>query len=246
MATRKSARAQRASLSKRPDERSDTRSDLLEAAGHVFAEQGFDRATGKEICARAGANGAAINYYFGGMERLHAAVLEEANRRILSLEALSAALAGLTDPREQLRIVIELAVDKLTSPVSSAWAFAVLGREIVAPSAAMEALRDTQAAPKARIIRSIVGRLMELDEDHPAVARACLNIVAPMLMLVVADRGTLKRVLPALGLTRADAPALARHMFAYAMAGIAATAQSVKEEAESRRECRGARRRKAT
>jgi len=153
-------------------------------------------------------------------------VLEEANRRLLSLEALSAALAGRTDPKERLRVVIELAVEKLTSPLSSAWAFAVLGREIVAPSAAMAALRETRAVPKAQILRSIVGGLMELDEDHPAVARACLSIVAPLLMLVVADRGTLKRVLPTLGLARADAPALAGHLFTYAMAGIAAAARA--------------------
>jgi AcrR family transcriptional regulator len=226
MATRKSARGQRDPKAQPLDGKPDTRGDLLEAAGHVFAEKGFDRATGKEICARAGANGAAINYYFGGMDKLHAAVLEEANRRLLSLETLSAALAGHTDPEEKLRIVIDLAVDKLTSPMSSAWAFAVLGREIVAPSAAMEALRETQVAPKARIIRSIVGQLMDLDADHPAVARTCLSIVAPLLMLVVADRRTLKRALPALGLSRGDAPALARHMVAVAMAGIAAAARS--------------------
>ncbi len=228
MAIRKSARGRRTPRADRLDAKPDTRSELLEAAGHVFAEKGFDRATGKEICARAGANGAAINYYFGGMDKLHAAVLEEANRRLLSLETLSAALAGRTDAQEKLRIVIELAVEKLTSPLSSAWAFSVLGREIVAPSAAMEVLRETEAAPKARIIRSIVGQLMALDADHPAVARACLNVVAPLLMLVVADRRTLKRVLPALGLSRADAPALARHMFTYALAGIAATARAEK------------------
>jgi AcrR family transcriptional regulator len=226
MATRRSARGRRTSPPRRLDEKPDPRSDLLEAAGQVFAEKGFDRATGKEICERAGTNGAAINYYFGGMEKLHAAVLEEANRRLLSVETLSKALVGHTNPEEKLRIVIDLAVDKLTSPMSSAWAFAVLGREVVAPSAAMEALRETEAAPKARIVRSIVGQLMGLDADHPAVARACLNIIAPLLMLAVTDRRTLLRVLPALGLSRADAPTLARHMFTYAMAGIAAAARS--------------------
>lgn len=225
MATRRSA-GRRLGASRPGTAR--TRTELLEAAGHVLAEKGFDRATGKEICERAGVNGAAINYYFGGMEGLHVAVLEEANRRLLSLEALSAALAGRTDPAEKLRIVIELAVDKLTSPLSGAWAIAVLGREIVAPSSAMEVLRETQAAPKARIVRTIVGELMDLDADHPAVARVCLGLVAPLLLLVVADRTTLRRVLPALGLEHADAPMLARDLFVYAMAGIAAVAREVK------------------
>src|SRR5437016_3170156 len=42
----------------------DTRARLIEAAGAVFAEQGYRAATVRDICARAGANVAAINYHF--------------------------------------------------------------------------------------------------------------------------------------------------------------------------------------
>src|SRR5579862_3501720 len=52
-----------------------TRERLLEAAGEVFAQKGFREATIREICSRAGANIAAINYHFGGKERLYAEVL---------------------------------------------------------------------------------------------------------------------------------------------------------------------------
>jgi AcrR family transcriptional regulator len=229
MTTRRTKSRPRGTSPERRGEKSDRRSDLLEAAGQIFAEKGFDRATGKEICERAEVNSAAINYYFGGMDKLHVAVLEEANRRFLSVETLSEALAGRTDPDEKLRVVITLAVEKLTSPMSSAWAFAVLGREIVAPSAAMAVLREAEIVPKSRIFRGIVAELMDLDPDHPAVARACLNLVAPLLVLVLMDRRTLKRVVPALGLSRAGAPRLAHHMFLYAMAGIEATARAESE-----------------
>src|SRR5215472_3413394 len=90
----------------RREDRPGTRSELLEAAGQVFAEKGFERATGREICARAGANPAAVNYYFGGMEGLYAAVLEVAHGRLLTLEKLSSAIEGKTDAKAKLEAII--------------------------------------------------------------------------------------------------------------------------------------------
>jgi len=48
-----------------------TRLNLLEAAGEVFAKKGFWNATHEEICSKANANTAAINYHFGSKENLY-------------------------------------------------------------------------------------------------------------------------------------------------------------------------------
>jgi TetR/AcrR family transcriptional regulator, regulator of cefoperazone and chloramphenicol sensitivity len=48
-----------------------TRQSLLEAAGEIFAKKGFWSATHEEICSRAKANLAAINYHFGSKENLY-------------------------------------------------------------------------------------------------------------------------------------------------------------------------------
>ena len=226
------ARAVAALQRRRGEDRQNTRAQLLEAAGHLFAQKGFDRATGKEICELAGTNSAAINYYFGGMDGLYAAVLEEANNRLVSLQSLSSAVAAASDARDKLRAIIELAVDKLTGPVSSSWVLGVIGRELVAPSPALDELRERQGIPKARILMSIVGELMGLPDDHPAVARGCLSIMAPCLMLLISDHLMLKRVFPNVDLGRRDAPALVRHMVEFALAGLAAVARDARQEAE--------------
>jgi TetR/AcrR family transcriptional regulator, regulator of cefoperazone and chloramphenicol sensitivity len=211
------------------EDRPRTRLQLLEAAGHVFAEKGFDRATGKEICRRVGANTAAINYYFGGMEGLYAAVLDEANSRLVPLSTLASTVAGKTDAKAKLGAIIELVIDRLTGPVSASWVLGVIGREFLAPSPALERLRKEQAIPKAHIITSIVAELMGLPREHAAVARACLTLFAPFALLMIADRPMLAQVFPSLDLSPASAGALARHMLNFALAGLAAVARDAHE-----------------
>jgi AcrR family transcriptional regulator len=214
----------------RGEDEGGTRRRLLEAAGQVFAEKGFDRATGREICDRAGTNPAAVNYYFGGMKALYAAVLWEAHARLFTFEALAAAVSGKADARARLEALIGLIVRTLTGPSLSAWALRVLGREIVAPSPALDALREKEFLPKSRLLRAVVGELTGLPEDHPAVARGCVSVVAPCFMLLLFDRRTLKRAFPSLTLAPGDAPTLVRHLTQFALAGLAAVAREARGE----------------
>jgi AcrR family transcriptional regulator len=231
MTQRTSSRAQPTSQPKREDEDQSTRRRLLEVAGQVFADKGFDRATGKEICERARANTAAVNYYFGGMEGLYVAVVQEAHSRLITFDALSAAVAGKVDAKAKLQAVIELLVRTLTGPAASSWVLRVIGREVVAPSPALDALRKKEMLPKTHILRSIVGELMGLPEDHPAVARGCISVIAPCFMLLVGDRRTLKRAFPNFGFASRDAAAVVSHMLRFALAGLAAVASDARKEA---------------
>ena len=53
----------------------ETEKRLLEAAGEIFAHYGYRAATVRQICEKAGANLAAVNYHFGDKEGLYLAVL---------------------------------------------------------------------------------------------------------------------------------------------------------------------------
>lgn len=54
----------------------DTRLRLINAAGQLFAEKGFDATTIREICDLAEANIAAVNYHFSGKMELYEATLQ--------------------------------------------------------------------------------------------------------------------------------------------------------------------------
>ena len=223
-------RHHRAASERTEEHRQRTELQLLEAAGQVFAEKGFERTTAREICERAGTNTAAVNYYFGGIEGLYAAVLEEARNRLFSVDAIAEAVAGKPDPKTKLEAVIGLVARALTGPVSSSWVLRVLGREMVAPSAAMGEIKEKVMLPRARILRQFVGELMRLPEDHPAVARGCVSLMAPICALILADRRMLKRALPSFGLAPHDAAALAHHMVQYALAGLDAVAGGARSQ----------------
>jgi TetR/AcrR family transcriptional regulator, regulator of cefoperazone and chloramphenicol sensitivity len=53
----------------------DARTRILSAAGDVFTEKGFEKATIRDICQRAGTNVASVNYYFQDKAGLVNAVL---------------------------------------------------------------------------------------------------------------------------------------------------------------------------
>jgi len=200
-----------------------TRARLLETAGEIFAEKGFDRATGKEICARARANVAAVNYYFGSIEGLYAAVLEEAQRRVVTYDTIRKVTAVKDGAREKLRALFDLAAERLTAPVTQSWVLRVLAREMANPTPAFVAMREKEFLPRAVLVRTIVAQLLELPPEHPAVARAAISIVSQFAMLLIVDRRTLAQSFPGLVLLPENAPALAQHFFDYAMAGLAAT-----------------------
>ena len=210
-------------------ERRGTREQLLEIAGQVFAEKGFDGATGKEICKRAGANAAAVVYHFGGMDALYAAVLVEARNRLVSTEMIAAAVASESNPKAKLAALIRLLAKKLSGPASQSWAARVIGRELISPSTAPNDLIEKEMLGRAAIIKSLLSELTGLPPEHPAVARGAISIIGPCLLLLIANRRRLERAFPALNLRPDSADDIADHMTRFALAGLAAIAREARK-----------------
>jgi AcrR family transcriptional regulator len=223
------SRTRPASRPKTEEGRQGTREHLLEAAGQVFAEKGFERATAKEISERAQTNSAAVNYYFGGIEALYAAVLEEARNRIFSVQAIAKAIEGKTSPKAKLEAVFGVVVQTLLDPVSSSWVLRVLGRDMVTPTPATYADKEKLILSQSQILKRFIGEFVGLPEDHPAVARACISVMAPFCMLILADRRRMKRALPNLGLGPDDVPAMADHLVQFAVAGLEAIGREARK-----------------
>ncbi len=198
---------------------------LLEVAGQVFADQGFERATGKEICERAGMNAAAINYYFGGMEGLYVEVLVEAKERLFSTDDLLTLIAGENAAEARLRKLMEVVVTHLSGDATSSWMYRVLGRELISPSPLAEIAGQWQIAKRLALMSSMVGEIMGAPPDHPAVRLGMLNVIGPIVLLFASNAETYRIVVPQLELRPEFATATADYLTAYAIAGLKATAR---------------------
>jgi AcrR family transcriptional regulator len=86
-----------------------TRSELIDVATAVFAEQGYSGARVDEIAERTRTTKRMIYYYFGGKEQLYLAVLEHAYRGIR--EAEQRLRIDRVDPVEAIRAVAEMTFD---------------------------------------------------------------------------------------------------------------------------------------
>src|SRR6185437_4300327 len=225
----------------RPDGRSErTRARLLEAAGQLFAEQGVDRVRGQQICARAGVHSAAIVYHFGGMHGLQRAVLAEAQRRLLDGSAPAAVAAAGSDPRRRLEAFIGRTVARLVGPASQSWAARLFSRELVAPSAIYGRVHDRILAERATLLRGIVAMLLGLRPEDPAVARACIGVMAPCAVLLLVNRHQLSLLQPELALTPEAAPRLTRELVQFALGGLSALARPSGRDRQRRSRSRAA------
>jgi AcrR family transcriptional regulator len=200
----------------------ETRQQLLQAAGEVFAEYGHAKATSKEICRRASANVAAVNYHFGSKDGLYAAVLEEAHSRLISMETVATVVESQAAPPEKLRALLSGIVAQITTRSNRAWELRVLSREILSPSPLIERMLKTQVAPKSKLLRGMLAQIMTLPPDHPAVSRSVVSIVGPCLFLLITQRALQEKLAPNL---KPDPDALTDHLVCFALGGMQAVAR---------------------
>ena len=196
-----------------------TRMSLLEAGGAVFAEFGFDRATAKEIALRAGANAAAVNYHFGGVEALYEDVLAEAHHRLMSYDVLARTVAADIDQRERLRRFITLLVKVVRTGNENSWPAKVIVRELIAPTPHIDKLRREEIEPKKALLFSVIAQIIGVTPDNPLVAQAALSTMAPCFMLLVAEK-RVSEIIPALGRETTTDEELADRLFRFTLGGL--------------------------
>jgi TetR/AcrR family transcriptional regulator, regulator of cefoperazone and chloramphenicol sensitivity len=168
---------------------------VIEAAGEVFAEKGFESATVREICHRGKANLAAINYYFGDKRRLYVEAVKRAHLNRAQLFPLPN-WAPHTPPQKKLADFVLTLLRRMISPSGSKWEGELMIREIASPTEACQELVHDYIRPHFEALGTIIAELMP---DAPpekrhlvafSVVGQCLHyrVTAPVTRMLVSDR----------------------------------------------------------
>jgi AcrR family transcriptional regulator len=157
-----------------------TKTALLAAAIAVFAEKGFDSATVRDICGRAKANVAAVNYHYGSKDGLYAAVLEEIFPTGKEWQAqVSPRLSPEDRLREFIRGLVSDIYERGSDTIAQHWA--IFLREMAKPSRNLDIIVQHQVQPRANELRSILADILGPDTPKTTLAYCSSNIWAMML-----------------------------------------------------------------
>jgi AcrR family transcriptional regulator len=141
----------------------------MEAAGQVIAEVGFRDATIRDICARAGANVAAVNYHFRDKHGLYAEVFERA--RCASDAGWIQEIAAVAGQPAERRLGMFIAgfVRKLLDPGRPGWHANLISREMIEPTGALDVIVERSIRPQFELLCGILGEMLGVPaKSHPA------------------------------------------------------------------------------
>lgn len=193
-----------------------TRENLIEAAGRVFAERGYRAATIREICRRAGANVASVNYTFGDKMGLYTEVLRDSVRAAQSA-SMRAALDENLSPEETVRGVIRARLMSLCHGARPDWHVRLMLHEFSNPSPAMARVVDEGMRPVYDRMRKAIGEITGLGPDHE-ITRLSVNSIIGQVLFYMFSKPVLSRLQPELKLTPNQLEHIADHIADFSLA----------------------------
>ena len=163
------------------------REKLIQAAGPVFAEQGYQLATVRDICTAAGANVAAVNYYFGDKLQLYIAAVHYARQQRAAQFPLREPDAE-SDPTERLHDFISKLLHRMLDDGEAPWHVRLMVREVLQLTEACREMVDEYFRPQCEILQSLIQELADTKLEKMDLARLSFSIIGQCFFYRVAGQ----------------------------------------------------------
>jgi TetR/AcrR family transcriptional regulator, regulator of cefoperazone and chloramphenicol sensitivity len=209
----------------------ETRDKLLRAAEIIFSELGYEAATTRHICDRAGANAAAVNYHFGDKLGLYTLVLE---RSVINQELLAIEQAHSIQPAEALREFIANMFESLFAPRDAAQYARLMAHEMARPTPALARLVERIIRPRMVTLCKLVARCTGRPASAMETRLAAHSIVAQILNYMH-SRTVIEVLWPNWKLDAKTRAAVVDHVVAFSLGGLRATTPRLNTRTRSRK-----------
>jgi AcrR family transcriptional regulator len=196
----------------------ETRQRLLDAGRDLFSEDGFGRVTVRDICHRARANVAAVNYHFGDKFGLYMEILRGGIALMTETNEMARVAGQGKPPEEQLRAWITIFIERIAGKDRQSWLQKIMAHEVATPTPALDVIVEQVLQPRLVYVGGIVAALLGCEPDDPRVLRCVGSIFGQCQVYQwnhVRDRLLIGQPFDADKITE-----LADHVVAFSLAGI--------------------------
>jgi len=213
----------------------ETRRKLLDAAAEIFAGTGFQAATVRDICARAGANVAAVNYHFGDKLGLYTELLKssvEENQGPVLKSVMDA-----QDAEDALRRFLHGMFQLNTQGGRPSVYVRVMTHELAQPSPALALVVEHVIRPRSEVLHGIVGRIIGCRPDSPQT-RLCVHSIVGQIVHYIHARPVIELLWPEFRMTPKRIEEIADHVTEFSLGALKAIKKKIEKRAAARAACK--------
>jgi AcrR family transcriptional regulator len=192
----------------------------VNAAARLFADRGFARVTVRDICRKARANVAAVNYHFGGKQGLYTAVMQSAIATMQGTSDAARAAGEGQGPEERLRSYVNTFLQRVAGKGRETWIHQLMMRELTDPTPALDMVAEQVLKPRMAYLCGTIGELVGRPADDARVVLCALSVQAQFQGLLW------HRIMPTLAMGAENAPetldVIAEHITHFSLGGVRA------------------------
>jgi AcrR family transcriptional regulator len=203
-----------------PTHETGTKARLLRAGRKVFAENGREKATIRDICALAGANVASVNYHFGSKEKLYVAVLQDYIESENQRNPRDLGITPTSDPESRLRAYVRSFLLQTLgdgTPENERLGL-LLTQEFIEPSQYFGEIFDRFCRPTHNLLLEIVRQLLPAATDA-TVARCASSIIGQCVLFDFAKEAII-RMNPELTLKASNIERITDFIMQFSLGGL--------------------------
>jgi AcrR family transcriptional regulator len=196
-----------------------TKVRLLKAAGEIFAEKGFRAATVAEICYAAGANIAAVNYYFGDKETLYDKVWRHAFGITSAAYPIDGGLPENPELEDYLYSYTNALMHRIFSEAEAGLFPKLLHQEMSNPTLALDRIAEEVLFPQSQFLGKVVHASLKQKVPEEQI-RLCMHSIIGQCAFYNFSRPLRERVIGKKTMSEKEIGHIARHIARFSLGGL--------------------------